>query len=109
MPEFSVALGKKKTKFLASWLLRLSNMNYVKLQVCCENQLRCHMSVVLPYLGLLWDGAQEFEFNKSLKDAGAVGSLPHAPVTCEKGMRVVLALLYKSMELISYILFLRSR
>ena len=49
MPEFSAALGKKekKTKILVSWLLHLSNMNYVKLQVCCENQLRCHMSVVL--------------------------------------------------------------
>ena len=49
MPEFSAALGKKekKTKILASWLLHLSNMNSVKLQVCCENQLKCHMSVVL--------------------------------------------------------------
>lgn len=46
MLEFSVALGKNP-KFLASWLLFMSDMNYVKLQVCCGNQLRCHMSVVL--------------------------------------------------------------
>lgn len=46
MPEFSVALGKKP-KFLASWLLHMSNMSYLKLQARSENQWRCHMSVIL--------------------------------------------------------------
>lgn len=35
MLEFSVALGKKP-EFGASWLLYMSNMNYVKLQVCAR-------------------------------------------------------------------------
>lgn len=115
MAELSVALGKKP-KFLASWLLLMSNMTYVKLQVCCKNQWRCHMSVVLNLLTKLGWGPRIWISNKFPGDTGTAGPLhplhthsENCHPTRELQMCDALILLYKSMELISYVLFLGRR